>query len=200
VSSKAEEMVWRLRRKYREIPFERFEKIVFVIGKEAIFGGGSDEDIAVLEMLLEEEAKKARDQKEAERGEMEQQIERITASMLHRTLLLSLPGGIDHEHARAILVYGFLAPSSSRRFIGGKFLPPEHVLEDVANKLGVLFNPVEYRKALNFLIHQGVVVERPKRGTVYSLNLYPSASSVTQWGKEIICACKRFLHAHHPSK
>jgi len=186
-----------LRQEYRCVPFARFTEIVFEIGRDVVSRGGSEEDWNVLRALLEEAKAESLKERRAEEQKVAEQIEKITASMLHRKLKLNLPDDVDPEHIQAILVYGFIAPSSSKRFVGSRFLPGEHILKDVFNKLGPKFNAVEYRVAFSFLVNHGVIRERSRRTTVYSMSVNEGSSELTDWGIQIVRSCKQFMHEQH---
>lgn len=183
-----------LRKEFPHIPFSEFNLIIDTLGL--------DEPDA-LRIILAEEEDMARAKVAEEQHRLRERFDAITASMLHRQLTLPLlPKDIDLEHVRAYLVYGFVAPSSNRRFAGENYLPQQHIRSNVKNKLGLRFDADKYSRAENFLLRNGVLGGKGGvAGLVaYSLNVNENAKGLTRIGKEIVIATKRFMHEHRPVK
>lgn len=184
-----------LRREFPSIPFEWFNKIIDLLGR--------GEAEALREVLREEDEKAKLQEARRERALLER-FRQLTASMLHRKLGIPvrLPPRVNLEHLQAYLVYGLVAPSSTKRFVGANYLPQEHIRQDVRNKLTSLFRDEQYRAAENYLLRAGVI-QQSKRGVgglvAYSLNISEGATAVTPDGKAIIIAVKRFMHDHRPN-
>lgn len=184
-----------LRREFPHIHFKWFNKIIDLLG--------SGEAEALREVLREEDEKARLQEDEQERALLER-FHKLTASMLHRKLEIPvrLPPTVNREHLQAYLVYGLVAPSSTKRFVGANYLPQEHIRQDVRNKLGSLFRDEQHRAAENYLLRAGVI-QHSKRGVgglvAYSLNISEGAKTVTPDGRAIIIAAKRFMHDHRPN-
>lgn len=180
-----------LRREFPDIPLERFQMIVETLGTD---------DLKGLRAILQGENETAVLVREDERRKIEDRYREITASMLHRSLNIPLPEMVDANHARALIVYGFVAPSTSRTFAGVAFLPWEYVRDDVRNKLGEDFDLGKLEQAQQYLIQQGVIRAHKKGKSTLLVSLNLKDQSATEEGRRIIRATKRFMHEHRPGR
>ncbi|MEK7124969.1 MAG: hypothetical protein AAB864_01025 [Patescibacteria group bacterium] len=170
---------------------ERFQFVVETLGVEDLDG---------VRAVLREEEEQALLILDDERRKILERHRQINASMMHRLLDIPLPESVDQDHARALIVYGFVAPSTSRTFAGVVHLPWEHVRDDVRNKLGGNFSPEKLEQAHRYLVQQGVMrgSSRGKSTLLVSMNL--KEQSATDEGRRIIQITKRFMHGHRPGR
>lgn len=184
-----------LRREFPDLPFDQFNEIIDTLGL------GEPE---ALRIILREENDKAGLEREERERRLRERFETITASMLHRKLEIPvrLPPEMDREQLCAFLVYGFVVPSSTKRFVGSNYLPREYIRKDVRNKFGPLFEEDKFQTVEAYALRNGVI-QQSKRGAqgfvAYSLNIAEGAKGVTHDGRAIIIAVKRFMHEHRPN-
>lgn len=105
-----------------------------------------------------------------------------------------LPDGVDHDHARAIIIWGCFHPGQrGRMMVNERYMTAQYVRIDVQNKLGSAFDPEQYEQALTFLGRVMVLLLHHKRKVhqpVIAFN--PHFSKGIGVGQEII---KRALAA-----
>lgn len=96
----------------------------------------------------------------------------VSAPRLHRldevVELLDLadlvPPGIDHEHVRAIIIWGCLNPGQrGRTMVLAQYITEQNARKSVSNKLGPLYNPAKFEAALAWLRRTRVVISDHKR-------------------------------------
>lgn len=116
----------------------------------------------------------------------------------HRTLQIEVPPAINKMHAQAVIAYGFSRIGSGVLFAGAHALHEEGVRHNVTAKLkqiGLASLDLEaFRNVLIFLKQSGVVSEHSGKRGALSLNLDEGAAQVTDQGRRIIVAMKRFFH------
>ncbi len=196
-------ITWELLRKdYPHIPASEFLQLVKEI-RDQLQGKSLREldegTLDVIRLLFAEREQEALVAHESEKALIQDIGERITASMLHRQLEITVPKGIDLEHAQAFLAYGLIFPSSSRTFAGENYLPREHIRRNVRGKLLHRFDIEKLSTVEGYLLRHGVIARQGKAAAViYSLNTLEGAKGVTQEGKEAIKVIKCFMHQHRP--
>lgn len=176
-----------LRKRFGTVPFEQFREVVDILWEEGID--------TVVSVLAEEEAKAVA--LEAERMKrVEQVLEQIKASEIHRKIHIAVPDGVDLEHAQAILVHGFIVPSSKRSFIGSNKVSMSHVRSNVENKLWKDFSHEKYDVAWRWLVSLGVISTAYSRtsGACSLVLTLPKRSSAES--RRLLDAIHRFIKAH----
>lgn len=75
-----------------------------------------------------------------------------------------LPPGIDHEHVRAIIMWGCLNPGQrGKLMIQARYITEQNARENVVNKLGRKYSPEKFEEALAWLRRTRVVISDHKR-------------------------------------
>lgn len=172
-----------LRKEFSEIPFGIFDAILQTGDPE-----NPEEQEAICE-LLKEEQEKATAKKIEEEARIDIHVEQITSRLAHRLLHVKPIPGIDLEHLRAYLVYGFMAPTQRRTFAGKRKKTLGQVQREVANRLGIKFDLQEFNRVEKFLITNKIVVEY-QRGA-YSLSVNENKNKDTE---DLILGIRKFLH------
>lgn len=172
-----------LRKEFPEIPFGIFHAILETGDPENL-----EERVALRELLTEEQEKAIAKKIEGEE-EINIYVEQITSRLAHRLLHTNPIPGIDLEHLQAYLVYGFMTPTQRRTFAGKRKKTLGQVQREVANRLGVKFDPQEFNRVERFLIAHKIIVEH-RRGA-YSLSLHGNSDKNTE---DLIAGIREFLH------
>lgn len=104
-----------------------------------------------------------------------------------------LPPDIDVPHAQAI-IFALMPPGSRERFFGKRYKRSHSVKHSVAGKINHDFSAAAYKKALEWLVLNGVVIipTTKTHNTVYSLN--PHEDDATELGKPVV---KQILFVAH---
>lgn len=191
-----------LRKEYPHIPASEFLQLVREI-RDQLQGKAlrelDEETLDVVRLLFAEREQEALVVHTSEQALIQNIGERITASMLHRQLEITVPKGVDLEHAQAFLTYGFIFPSSNRTFAGENHLPREHIRRNVRGKLLHRFEVEKFSTVENYFLRCGVIMQQGKAAAViYSLNTHEWARGVTREGREAIKVIKCFMHQHRP--
>ena len=183
----------RLRQEYQNIPFDVFLRITGGISVSTL----DAEEMEILRLILNEENEKGKAAKAAWEGVVQERLQFLVASMIHHELDIDVPGDLDREYVQAYIVYGLIAPSSTRTFAGSRYISPQTIRGFVERKLGSFFNLDKHQKAEAWLVQQGVV---DTAGGGYSLNLKENETGVTPVGLEIIIGAKRLMYKYRPTR
>lgn len=75
-----------------------------------------------------------------------------------------LPRSVDHEHVRAIIMWGCLNPGQrGRTMVRARYITEQNARENVVNKLGRKYSPEKFEEALTWLRRTRVVISDHKR-------------------------------------
>jgi hypothetical protein len=109
---------------------------------------------------------------------------------------LDVPADVDADHARAILVFGFLLLGQRGAFAGNNPVSGVHLVKNVRNKMGSTFSSEKYEKALACLVRDSVVIVRGKKGSPsFALNVHNSPTLVPPRGRHNIDIAMAVLRA-----
>lgn len=137
------------------------------------------EDWEVFHFLLAEQEEVGKRSAEAEAQIFRDRLDHITGSMIHRKLDVNVPE-LDREHLRAVLVYGFVAPTQQRMFAGSREIAPETIRQFVENKLAMSFDSDQFDQVLRWLIRNKVTMGHK------GLSLSTQTGKCTSAGREVL--------------
>lgn len=99
-----------------------------------------------------------------------------------------IPSEVDHDHVRAIIVWGCLRPGRrGQTKVKAAYRTVQWTREDIRNKLGKRFDPEAYDQAMDFLVSTRVIMtdhKRKRHQPVIAIN--PHARTGIGVGPEII--------------